>query len=479
MATVTQYKAYRLKVNRLNSNNEDISAQLSQANKIRVKHVDGNVEYSILSRTQVGDAWVFDIEMLWNVTGSTTSNALVSIEPAIITNFETSEYNILVNNVQNSRKYNKKQVIDYNNTSEDPINILAINTNTAEKAEVQEYIYNAQGSIRGKYKGKQLQGQSINIYTEGDTSFGAEPVIDSLSTLIFETEKGQSTGPEILGAGALSFTNILNVGKDKDSVENYFKNTRAYDASLIQGISVGDNFTLTQYNTDVTIPKILEVTATDIKVPEKSLYMIPIISGGTVIASWLTNSTTTMSFDSSVTVPQVEVLQESPKIYSASLVEDSVSEVYETLQEEFIQGNRVFMSFYKTLTNPLTYTGPDRIENYSFISGSNPDGTLIDPLLYYGVIEINNAAIVSGDLRIELSKPRDGSGYSEKISNGENLGTIFGALIWSSSEPSIIVKNTELKNIQKGAVVSRNSTPVIEENLRYIVRNYGGLQDIR
>jgi hypothetical protein len=479
MALVTQYKAYELKVHKLNSNNVDISSQLSQANRIRIQHIDGNIEYTITSRTQVGDTWVFNVEMPWNVTGSNTTDTLISIEPALTTNFETSEYNVLLNNIENSRSYNKKQIVDYNSTSEDPINILAIVTNTAQKSQVQEYIYHTEGSIRGKYKGKQLQGVSINEYTEGDKSFGAQPVLEKLSTLIFETEKGQPTGPEILGAGSLSFTNILNIGKDKDSIENYYKNTKAYDTSLIQGISVGDKFTLSQYSTDISIPKILEVTSTDIKVPEKSLYMIPIISGGTVIASWLTNSPTTMSFASSVTVPQVEVLQESPKIYSASLVEDSVSEVFETLQEEFAQGNRVFMSFYKTLTNPLTYTGPDRIENYSFISGSNPDGTLIDPLLYYGVIEINNVTIASGDLRIELSKPRNGSDYSEKISNGENLGTTFGALIWSSSEPSVIIKNTELKGIQKGAFISRDSTPTIEDNLRYIVRNYGGLRDIR
>lgn len=479
MAIITQYRPYELKVHRLNSDNRDMSAELSQATKIRVNHVDGNIDYTITSRTQVGDIWVLNVELPWNISGSNTINAALSIEPAFIEDFQGSEYNVLLNNVNNSRISGKRQVVNYNNTSEDPINILSIVTNTAEKAQVQEYIYNTEGSIRGKYKGKQLQGVKINEYIQGDKSFGTQPVITNLSTLIFETEKGRSTSPEMLGAGSLSFTNILNVGKDKDTVENYYKNTRAYDASLIQGITVGDKFTLSQYTTDITIPKILEVISTDIKVPVKSLYMVP-TGNLSPIATWDSNSPTILNFDVNVTIPQVEVVQEIPRIYSASILEDSTSQMFNTLLREFEQGSRVFMSFYKTLTSPFTYTGPDRIENYSFISGSNQDGTLIDPLLYYGVIEIYSASLTpsgpgAGDLLIYLNKPRDGVNYNETIPNGTGLGTSFGGLIWSSSEPSIIMKNIELTGIQKAAFISRQSTPVIEENLRYIVQNYGGL----
>ena len=471
MSTVVQYKAIQIKVHEQNSNGDNLGVQLSHANKIRVRHVDGIVEYNIISRNKIGSHWIFDVNMPWNVTGSDTTNAPVSIEPSLTADFEASDYNVLVNNVQQSRVYGKKQIVDYNGASEDPINILGIVTNTAEKADTQEYNYTSEGSTRGKYKGKQLQGAVINEYTAGDISFGSDPVLENLSTLIFETEKGQSTSPELLGGGTLSFSNILNVGKTKDNVQSYPKNTRAYDASLIQGVSVGDKFTLTQYNTDIDIPQILEVTATDIKVPTKSIYMIP--TDGSTIATWYLNSPTILNFASSVTIPQVEVLQEDPRIYSASILEDSVTTAYTTLQQELDEGNRLFMSFYKTLYNPFVYSGPDRIDNYSFISGSNPDGTLKAPLRYYGVIEIDNVIIASGALRITLKKPRDGAGYDETIANGEVLGDDFGALIWASSEPSVVIKNSELRGIQKAAFVSRTSIPAIEDELRYITRNYG------
>lgn len=472
MSTVVEYRAVQLKINRLNSNGEDISTQISQANKIRIKHSDGIIEYPIVSRNQVANYWVLDLNMPLNTTGSDSTNVPVSIEPAFTADFQASDYNVLENNADQARVYGNKQVVDYNGASEDPINIFAIVTNTAEKAAVQEFNYTSKGSTSGKYTGKQLQGSAINEYVTGDISFGSDPVLERRSTLIFETERGQSTSPEMLGGGALAFTNVLNVGKNKDDVENYFKNTRAYDATLEQGVSVGDKFTLTQYNTDIDIPKILEVTATDIKVPNRSLYMVPSNYGSTV-ASWYLNSQYILSFASSVTIPQVEVVQQDPRIYSASILEDSVTEAYSTLQQELDEGNRLFMSFYKTLYSPFVYTGPDKIDNYSFISGSNPDGTLIAPLRYYGVIEIESVAIVSGDLRVTLNQPRGNATYDEGIANGEVAGQDFGILIWASSEPSVIIKNSELRGIQKAAFTSRLSTPVIEDNLRYITRNYG------
>ena len=113
MSTVVQYKAIQIKVHEQNSNGDNLGVQLSHANKIRVRHVDGIVEYNIISRNKIGSHWIFDVNMPWNVTGSDTTNAPVSIEPSLTADFEASDYNVLVNNVQQSRVYGKKQIVDW------------------------------------------------------------------------------------------------------------------------------------------------------------------------------------------------------------------------------------------------------------------------------------------------------------------------------------------------------------------------------
>lgn len=93
--------------------------------------------------------------------------------------FFGSDYNPLLNNAEGIANSAKLRKVDYSNGVLLASNIQALRDNTADFADVQEYLYNSAGMVSGRYIGKQLNGEKVNIFNkETDRSYGNLPVVE-------------------------------------------------------------------------------------------------------------------------------------------------------------------------------------------------------------------------------------------------------------------------------------------------------------
>ena len=114
--------------------------------------------------------------------------------------FYSSDYNALLNNatvVANSAKLRK---VDYSNGVMVPSNIQALRNNTADIADVQEYLYSSAGIVSGRYGGKQLFAEQINTFNRAtDKSYGSTPVVEQ-TVPYFGTFSQMSATQDMLNA---------------------------------------------------------------------------------------------------------------------------------------------------------------------------------------------------------------------------------------------------------------------------------------
>lgn len=108
-----------------------------------------------------------------------TSTVNVIVIPYALERFDNSDYNALFNNASSIANSARLQKVDYTAGSIVASNIEAIRQNTADIADVQEYLHNSIGMVSGRYKGKQLRGAEINVFDAStDVSYGIKPVIE-------------------------------------------------------------------------------------------------------------------------------------------------------------------------------------------------------------------------------------------------------------------------------------------------------------
>lgn len=135
----------------------------------------------------------------------------VALNPYLnVANIGYHPYNAILNNASSIANAANVQKIDYSNGALLPINIDQIRDNVAEKADVQEYVYNSAGYVRGRYGGQQLTGAQLNEYSTGDISYGKLPVIEHTTPYfcIFDYISGFS--PEHNKANAVLISYIVD-----------------------------------------------------------------------------------------------------------------------------------------------------------------------------------------------------------------------------------------------------------------------------
>lgn len=142
----------------------------------------------------------------------TVTDVKVIVEPFLneSINFYNSEFNAVINNANTIANAAEVQKVDYSTNPLVPVNLAAIRANTAEKAEVQEYVHSSAGYVRGRYKGKQLTGALLNEFTAGDTSYGKTPVIESTIPYFCVFDYISGFSPEHNQANAIVLSYIVD-----------------------------------------------------------------------------------------------------------------------------------------------------------------------------------------------------------------------------------------------------------------------------
>ena len=103
-----------------------------------------------------------------------------TIDPYISELFQNSDYDVLINNVINNRKNSFYMIVDDNDNQITASNQSLILNNTALKASVPDSYYTYARQINSRYLGKELTSAQVNLWTEGDISYGKSPNISLL-----------------------------------------------------------------------------------------------------------------------------------------------------------------------------------------------------------------------------------------------------------------------------------------------------------
>jgi len=165
-------------------------------------------------------------QSLWN-------NPYLRTSSVNMNDFIHSEYHVLINNVSQSRLSNKFYDIDYSTDPNRAINLgLILSGSPIALAQLQDSYYSLQRHILPRYDGSKLSGLLYNIYSEGDVSYGYDPVINkevgkvgaltSVNTSIFLPLRQKVTIKYLVNEEG-SFTELNLNNNNWFEVQNTFK----------------------------------------------------------------------------------------------------------------------------------------------------------------------------------------------------------------------------------------------------------------
>lgn len=384
---------------------------------------------------------------------SSTSGATVVIEPytAEIT-FQSSDYNVLLNNAPTGRPNNSNIfVADYITDQAVPVNFLAIRSASAALAATPDSNYTTLRIINPRYNGSENTSDNYNISNTGSNTPAS---IDVYDTCIYEFDWMGGGYPEYVNGGTVSLGNILIVNSE-NSVNVIQPSNPAYPFIVEANLPEGTTIYPTPYAPGGKLGTQLSVVYNRAEIPALSTYYVP--QGALSIAnvwgvqynsnsgSLYANPTQTGSFSVSTTAEGFETTGSEWYTPGAMLA---------NITGSLGITKRWFVSFYSNLgniaTGPLTQgSGSVLIPPIEIISGStSPNSTL------------------------HLSARFN---FSASIGLKSNTG---GFLIWSSPINSyrLIVSgsdSTSFSGIQNGAFTTQFPSPTIIENFQTITKTYG------
>jgi hypothetical protein len=134
------------------------------------------------------DYTVTNVQLLVTQSRAVSSSncAPVIFEPYITEpNYYNSDYNPLINNVEDERLSSKYQDVDYSTGIYTPTNFSLLISGSAVKAAVQDSNYTSKRVTLPRYDGSKSTSQHLNYWTPGDEgTYGKLPTIESLKTMV-------------------------------------------------------------------------------------------------------------------------------------------------------------------------------------------------------------------------------------------------------------------------------------------------------
>lgn len=215
---------------------------------------------------------VITTDPLLTVTTDVIGNRAVVLNPYVNTaNIDYHPYNAVLNNATEISNASFLQEVDYTQGQVTAANINQIISNEATRAQVNEYIHNSAGLVRGKYKGKQLVGQKLNEYTPvqdtwvGDVSYGKTPVQENRQIYFSYFDWAGGTSPELHNKTQFHIRYLI----DKDG------NTYTPDTDEISYIDLVQNF-IEHSNVTVRLdnPQITGSTDMSVLNGEKEIFKV-------------------------------------------------------------------------------------------------------------------------------------------------------------------------------------------------------------
>ena len=133
------------------------------------------------------------------------------VEPYITEpNYYNSDYNPILNNVNNDRLSSIYQDIDYSSNILTPVNFDFLISGSAFKAAVQDSNYSSKRVTIPRYDGSKSTSQQLNIWTPGDAgTYGKTPTVDNLKTMIAYCDSISGWPSERMDASAIHILYLI------------------------------------------------------------------------------------------------------------------------------------------------------------------------------------------------------------------------------------------------------------------------------
>jgi hypothetical protein len=149
---------------------------------------------------------------VYSTTGSLFLNSITSLNPYIndVSNYYYSNYNPVMNNIEEARLSTKYEEVSYNPAIQIPSNFAQIISGSAIKADVQDSNYSSKRVINPRYDGVKSISQQLNVWTPGDTgTYGKTPTAEQLKTMVAYCDSVSGWPPERMNASAIHILYLI------------------------------------------------------------------------------------------------------------------------------------------------------------------------------------------------------------------------------------------------------------------------------
>jgi hypothetical protein len=196
------------------------------------------------------------------VTQSTApaSDTLTILNPFFTSPFEGTDCDVTYGWVQSYPYSQYYMDVDYSDSATIPINQQALISGTATPAPVKDYYYQTRRHTYPRYVGSKVTAQVINEYTDGDISYGKEPIINVGQAYFSYFNYIYGVSPEINGviAADIKYTidqlgNIYSPGVDSELVNTLKQNYPEGSKASVELIGETNQAMSTYLNREFTV----------------------------------------------------------------------------------------------------------------------------------------------------------------------------------------------------------------------------------
>lgn len=193
----------------------------------------------------------FEFEISQSTAPAAGIGAQAVLEPYITVPFVNSDYNAIINNASENRLSEDFMDVDYADSLNTPINLIALISGSATPAQIQDSNYTTQRVISSRYTGKQLQSAKLNVWSSTDIAPSKTPNVSNPKSYFVRFNWLGGTTPE-WGNNNIGKTNVsVKSIVDENGVEIIpVLDERGVNLGILEQTFGGSNATLLLNNPD-------------------------------------------------------------------------------------------------------------------------------------------------------------------------------------------------------------------------------------
>ena len=193
----------------------------------------------------------FEFEISQSTAPAAGIGAQTVLEPYITVPFVNSDYNAIINNASENRLSEDFMDVDYVDSLNTPINLIALISGSATPAQIQDSNYTTQRVISSRYTGKQLQSAKLNVWSSTDIAPSKTPNVSNPKSYFVKFNWLGGTTPE-WGNNNVGRTNVsVKSIVDENGVEIIpVLDERGINLGILEQAFGGSNATLLLANPD-------------------------------------------------------------------------------------------------------------------------------------------------------------------------------------------------------------------------------------